>query len=627
MAQRNNWVRSPWTWVPSLYFAEGVPYVVVMAIAAVMYKRFGLSNTDIALYTSWLYLPWVIKPFWSPIVDMLKTKRWWIVSMQLLVGAALAGVAFTLQTSFAIQLSLAFFWLMAFSSATHDIAADGFYMLGLDDEEQALFVGIRSTFYRIATIAGQGFLIMIAGVLEVFTRRISMAWSLTFYAAAALFLLLCVYHKFMLPHPKEDHLKTISGRHLLKDFVGSFVTFFQKQHIALVLVAAAVMCRLIGLSNMNIALYVSWLYLSWAISALCIPIVDILKNKRWWMVIISLLTVFALAAVAFTLHIAFLLQLSLAFFWLTAFVYAYNDSIDRSYLLDYSHMRRFLFLKGKNIYNHIIMIIGQFFLIMISVTGLDAFTRHISIARSITLYIIVLFLLLCVYHKLMMPHLCEDNSRDSSEPSLLRDFVSSFVTFFQKPHIVPAVLFMLLYRFPEAMLTRICPLFFIEKKSAMGLGLTTSELGFVQGTIGVIGLTIGGIIGGVAAAKGGLRRWLWPMVVAMSLPNVVYVYLSLALPDNFFIINACVFVEQFGYGFGFTAYMLFLILFSKGNNKTAHYAICTAFMAMSMMFPGMAAGWLQERLGYSHFFEMIMLLCLITVGVSWWVKRHFETLR
>lgn len=415
--------RSPWAWVPSLYFAEGIPYVVVMSIAAVMYKRFGLSNTDIALYTSWLYLPWVIKPFWSPVVDMLKTKRWWIVVMQLLVGASLAGVAFTLHTSFAIQLSLAFFWLMAFSSATHDIAADGFYMLGLDDEEQALFVGIRSTFYRIATIAGQGFLIMIAGVLEVFTRRISMAWSLTFYAATALFLLLCVYHRFVLPCPSEDRLKRVSGR------------------------------------------------------------------------------------------------------------------------------------------------------------------------------------------------------------NLLRDFLDSFVTFFKKPHIIPAVLFMLLYRFPEAMLTRICPLFFIEKKSAMGLGLTTSELGFVQGTIGVIGLTIGGIVGGIAAAKGGLRKWLWPMVIAMSLPNLVYVYLSWVLPENFFMINACVFIEQFGYGFGFTAYMLFLIFFSKGNNKTAHYAICTAFMAMSMMFPGMAAGWLQEKLGYAHFFEIIMLFCLITVGVSYWIKRRFETLK
>lgn len=416
-------VRSPWTWVPTLYFAEGVPYVVVMAIAAVMYKRFGLSNTDIALYTSWLYLPWVLKPFWSPIVDILKTKRWWILCMQLLIGAALGGVALTLQAPMGIRLSLVFFWLMAFSSATHDIAADGFYMLALNDEQQALFVGIRSTFYRIATIAGQGLLIMIAGVLEVYTRKVALAWSLTFYAAAALFLLLFVYHRFILPRTVADSNKTSVGNHLIIDFINSFVSFFRK------------------------------------------------------------------------------------------------------------------------------------------------------------------------------------------------------------PHIIPAVAFMLLYRFPEAMLTRICPLFFIEKKSSMGLGLTTSELGFVQGTIGIIGLTIGGIIGGVVASKGGLRRWLWPMVAAMSLPNLVYVYLSWFLPDNFLIINSCVFVEQFGYGFGFTAYMLFLILFSKGERQTAHYAICTAFMAMSMMLPGMAAGWLQESLGYAHFFELIMLLCLLTVGVSWWVKRAFVSLQ
>ena len=159
----------PWSWIPTLYFAEGLPYVVVMTVAVIMYKRFGLSNTDIALYTSWLYLPWVIKPFWSPFVDILKTKRWWIVSMQLLIGAGLAGVAFTLPTPFYFQASLAIFWLMAFSSATHDIAADGFYMLALDDSEQSFFVGIRSTFYRLAMITGQGLLIILAGGLELMT--------------------------------------------------------------------------------------------------------------------------------------------------------------------------------------------------------------------------------------------------------------------------------------------------------------------------------------------------------------------------------------------------------------------------------------------------------------------------
>ena len=191
--------RNPWSWIPTLYFAEGLPYVAVMTVSVIMYKRFGLSNTEIALYTSWLYLPWVIKPFWSPFVDILKTKRWWIVSMQLLIGAGLAGVAFTLPTPFYLQASLAFFWLMAFSSATHDIAADGFYMLALDDSQQSFFVGIRSTFYRLASITGQGLLIILAGFLEKSTGKIPFAWSITFFILAGLFLLFFVYHRFVLP--------------------------------------------------------------------------------------------------------------------------------------------------------------------------------------------------------------------------------------------------------------------------------------------------------------------------------------------------------------------------------------------------------------------------------------------
>ena len=155
--------RNAWSWIPSLYFAEGLPYVVIMSVSVIMYKRMGISNSDIALYTSWLYLPWVIKPLWSPVVDLFKTKRKWIVIMQLVIGAGMGGVALTIPMSSFFQYTLLFFWLMAFSSATHDIAADGFYMLALDESKQAFFVGIRSTFYRMAMIAGQGFLIMLAG--------------------------------------------------------------------------------------------------------------------------------------------------------------------------------------------------------------------------------------------------------------------------------------------------------------------------------------------------------------------------------------------------------------------------------------------------------------------------------
>ena len=413
---KNKFTASAWSWIPSLYFAQGIPYVAVMVISLVMYKRMGMSNTDVALYTSWLNLPWVIKPLWSPFVDLLRTKRWWITSMQLLIGAGLAGIAFCIPTDHFFQSTLALFWLVAFSSATHDIAADGFYMIGLDTHQQALFVGIRSTFYRIATIAGQGLLIMLAGYLESKTGNISYAWMLTFFVMSGLFLAVWVYHCFILPRPKKDMPSTVSANHLAKEFLQTFTSFFQKKQIGI------------------------------------------------------------------------------------------------------------------------------------------------------------------------------------------------------------ALLFMLLYRLPEAQLAKMSIPFLIDPISEGGLGLTTEEVGFSQGTIGIIGLTLGGIWGGMAVARNGLTKWLWPMVWSISLPDIVYVYLSYAQPDSLFIINSCIFIEQLGYGFGFTAYMLYLIYFSQGKQQTAHYAICTAFMALGMMLPGMAAGWLQETLGYQHFFIWIMLCCLATFIISFFLK-------
>lgn len=413
---KNKFTASAWSWIPSLYFAQGIPYVAVMVISLVMYKRMGMSNTDVALYTSWLNLPWVIKPLWSPFVDLLRTKRWWITSMQLLIGAGLAGIAFCIPTDHFFQSTLALFWLVAFSSATHDIAADGFYMIGLDTHQQALFVGIRSTFYRIATIAGQGLLIMLAGYLESKTGNISYAWMLTFFVMSGLFLAVWVYHCFILPRPKKDMPSTVSANHLAKEFLQTFTSFFQKKQIGI------------------------------------------------------------------------------------------------------------------------------------------------------------------------------------------------------------ALLFMLLYRLPEAQLAKMSIPFLIDPISEGGLGLTTEEVGFSQGTIGIIGLTLGGIWGGMAVARNGLTKWLWPMVWSISLPDIVYVYLSYAQPDSLFIINSCIFIEQLGYGFGFTAYMLYLIYFSQGKQQTAHYAICTAFMALGMMLPGMAAGWLQEILGYQHFFIWIMLCCLATFIVSFFLR-------
>ena len=404
---------SPWAWIPTLYFAQGLPYVAVMTISVIMYKRLGISNAELAFYTGWLNLPWVIKPLWSPFIDLIKTKRWWITWMQLLIGVGLAGIAFTIPTDYFFQLTLAVFWLMAFSSATHDIAADGFYMLGLSSHEQALFVGIRSTFYRIATIAGQGLLIMLAGHLEKTTNNIPFSWSITFMVLAGLFLALWGWHQFILPHPDSDKA-----------------------------------------------------------------------------------------------------------------------------------------------------------------------------------------------------------AREVSASTLLQEFGATFVSFFRKKQAGIAILFMLLYRLPEAQLGKMSIPFLIDPVSEGGLGLTTEQIGFVQGTVGIIGLTLGGILGGIAVSRHGLKRWLWPMVWAISLPDIVYVYLSYVQPTSLMLVNTCVFIEQFGYGFGFTAYMLYLIYFADGEHKTAHYAICTAFMALGMMIPGMAAGWLQEVMGYQGFFIWIMVCTLATFGVT-----------
>lgn len=394
---------NPWAWVPSLYLAEGLPYVMVNVVSLIMYKKLEVSNAEIAFYTSFLYFPWVIKPIWSPVVDTLKTKRYWIIIMQLVLGAAFAGVAFSIPTDNFFRYTLAFFWLMAFSSATHDIAADGFYMLGLSEHQQAYFVGIRSTFYRLAMITGQGFLIIMAGKLE---NRFGVVngWTITFFVITALMFLFYIYHYFALPRPKSDVKKELDeGENVLTEFGRTFLLFIKKDKI--------------------------------------------------------------------------------------------------------------------------LIIIG----------------------------------------------------------------------------------FLLLYRFGEAQLVKLASPFLLDKRSVGGLGLSTEEVGIVYGTVGLIALTIGGILGGFLVSKSGLKYWLWWMIIAINLPNGVYIYLSAFQPENFYIINAAVAIEQFGYGFGFTAYMMYMIYISEGPYKTAHFAIATGFMALGMMLPGLFSGWLQELLGYPKFFTWVLI--------------------
>jgi len=398
MQQENS---RPWYWIPTLYFTEGLPYFAIVVLSTFMYKSLGLSNTEIAFYTSWFYLPWVIKPLWSPFVDIYRTKRFWVIAMQLLLGAGLASVALSLKLDNYLTVTLVVFWLLAFSSATHDIAADGYYMQVLDKGQQSFFVGIRSTFYRIAMITGQGLIVIFAGKLEKI-YDVKTAWQFTMLLLSLILVAVALYHAFILPKEQQTE-KQLASKSPIKGYLEVFKSFFKKEYVLL--------------------------------------------------------------------------------------------------------------------------------------------------------------------------------------------FIA----------------FILLYRLGEAQLGKIAGLFMLDERSAGGLGLSTEAVGFIYGTVGVLALVIGGILGGILVSRHGLKKWIWWMAIAINLPDILYIYMAYQQPENVLVIQSLVAIEQFGYGFGFTAFMMYLIYIAEGHFKTAHYAIATGFMAMGMMIPGMFSGWIQDKLGYPHFFVWVMI--------------------
>jgi len=234
------------------------------------------------------------------------------------------------------------------------------------------------------------------------------------------------------------------------------------------------------------------------------------------------------------------------------------------------------------------------------------------------LFCSLLFAGLTIWHAFKLPAVQTD-----CQTSAKRTSVKAFTTFFSKPGILVTLVFLLLYRLPESLSVKMLSPFMLDTPAQGGLGLSTAQSGLVYGTVGVIALTIGGILGGIAASRWGLRKSLWPMALSLALPCAVYLFMSMVKPP-LWAVFACVAFDQFGYGFGFTAYMLYMIYFSEGEYKTSHYALCTAFMALSMMLPGLVAGYLQEWLGYTGFFVLVMGCCLATVAMTFAVRRRVD---
>ena len=562
--------KGPWLWVPSLYFAEGIPYVLVMTLSMIFYKRMGISNADIALYTSWLYLPWVIKPLWGPVVDILKTKRFWILVMQLFIGAGLAGVAFTIPMDRFFQLTLAFFWLLAFSSATHDIAADGFYMLGLSKGDQAFFVGIRSTFYRIAMLTGQGLLVILAGYFEAHTglppvvvevRAIEGSTPLEFDPESIAFSgsESDGENYFLTGGEVEVGTEKISADGA-RDFIRAVEEWNSAQGFYRIDEQEALPeGRGEGLGG-NVGY--TWFRLNE-------------KPEEGEKIVLN----FSFDKGDKSISLA------------RSYRYEFNES-------NWDQPAFAVFKLDPK-------------LVRASSASFRGLSGNIRFAWSMVFVIVaLLFAGFHIYHRFALPRPEEDRPGKTGEKGFLADFLETFGSFFRKKQIGVIMIFLLVYRLGESQLVKLASPFLLDAREANGLGLTTGDLGLIYGTTGIIALSLGGIIGGIAASRRGLKYWLWWMVAAMNLPNLVYVFLSYVMPDKLWVIGASVAVEQFGYGFGFTAYMLYMIYVSEGKHKTAHFALTTGFMALGMMIPGMISGWLQELIGYQHFFIWVMICTL-----------------
>lgn len=602
--------RSPWFWVPSLYFSQGIPYVIVMTMSVVMYKRLGISNTDIALYTSWLYLPWVIKPLWSPLVDITRTKRFWIVAMQFLVSFGLALVAFSVQGSAFFKWSLFLFWIMAFASSTHDIAADGFYMLSLTKHEQAWWVGLRSTFYRTAMIVGSGLLVVLAGVLESKNGLPPVAVTAEAKASAPI---VAKLNPAPVAASAEAGLRVLVQPATAAIALGTVADAAEAKQI---IADARTWNRQHGFIAEEKPMEKKPAEKGWWSESISEPLGEFLSAKFPKQSATNAAPASAAGNVA-----VFQLSLSQApeagkevavtfSRKLRGIEYIGLGKGDKGFKL--VEGERFVF-NAEN-WNQPAMAVVQLDPKLKTDTAVTFLTSagNIPLAWSITLFVVAgLFLAFSCWHGVMLPRPANDGPVVTGK-SLLGDFFATLGSFFQKPGVLMAMAFILLYRFDEAQLVKVISPFLLDARELGGLGLTTSQVGLVYGTFGILALTCGGLLGGFIAAKHGLKKVMPIMVASMYLPKLAFIYLSFAQPENFLAACGAVAVEQFGYGFGFTAFMLYLLFFADGPHKTAHYAICTGFMALGMMLPGMWSGWVADIVGYKHFF--VWVICSAVPG-------------
>lgn len=605
---------SSWRWVPSLYFAQGIPYAVVMLVATVLYKRLGVSNSESAFWISWLALPWVLKPFWSPLVELSRTKRWWVVTMQCVVATALAALAFAIPGTHFFQSTLACFWLIAICSATHDIAADGFYLISIPTSEQALFVGVRSTAFRMALLTGQGLIVILAGLFEQGTGISSSVVTVTSEPGTGS--TIAWAEDADIPLRASD----LPGIQLSPEALSMDAQAANEAMVTQLIEKARRWNQGHGFSE---------------------P--DDLGSRRdtspklqgWFQTTATRFAAMIRARFAPPPREESARQTGNAVLCWVRYDAPVPPGSHRGVT-----MRRVAGSPDHHVVEGERALItaensGQSFAVVIQrdphaqgsrVTRFRATGGNLARAWSLTFVLLsAAFLALSLYHAWALPHPPADRLRSRDIRSTLSELREAILGFFAKPGIVRIMLYLLLFRFAEGQLTRMAQPFLLDERGIGGLGLSTSQVGTVYGIGGTSMLLLGGILGGALAARDGLGKWFWWMVAAINVPNVVYWLLATYQPTNLGWVIAAVGVEQLGYGFGFASYVLVSMGVARGGRETVHYAFCTGLWALGLMIPGMLSGWLQQLVGYERFFLWVVIATLPSFLVSATLPRSLKS--
>lgn len=559
--------RTGWLWVPTLFFTEGIPFVIVTIVSAIMYKRLGIPNSEIALYTSWFYVPWIIKPLWSPLIDTIGTKRNWIIITQFLIGITFASIAFIIPISDSFQFTLLIFWLVSFIAATHDIAADGFYMLGLKESHQSFFIGLRISFYKIALLIVSGLIILLAGQIESMMS-----------ISPAEFKVVANPKKFFEETIKVDSVK-------IKPQAG----------------------QLKIISNSS--------YLEISTKPKTRDQINFYSHFARSMNIMNGFTTELLPPQDTTGTNDLVGNIGIVKFYLSK-----QPSKDDEYLVKVDLVdgdEKFKVIEGKSLkftsrnWNKPAFAVIQLdsSVTQKSTAVFNARIEKFPLGWSITFGIIsALFFLLMIYHKIVLPDVAKDDSLlNKKSTSVGKEFYRSFARFFEKKKIIVIILFLLFYLFGRAQVIKIVPLFLLDSKNLGGLGLSSSELGLINIIISNFFFVIGSVLGGFLIYKKGLKHWTTTFLILSNLPLVVYIYFSWFQPSNFWVLTSCIAIDSIGYGLGFSFIMMYMIYVSEGEYRTSHFAIASGFMSLGLMFAGMLSGFIQQAIGYKFFFIWVVV--------------------